>query len=151
MIVRAALALALLASPAVAQTAIDGDTLKLGGNTIRLYGIDAPELKQVCRGWPAGSLAQEALGAMVVGRRVTCEGKGNDQYGRMLAVCRADGVDIGAEIVRSGMAWSFTKYSGIYLSQEIEARTADLGVHRHDCEAAWEYRARMRRREKIRR
>jgi endonuclease YncB( thermonuclease family) len=47
-----------VASPCAAQSAVDGDTLKQGGVTYRLWGIDAPEAKQVCPdGWPAGSLA----------------------------------------------------------------------------------------------
>lgn len=47
--------------PSFAQTAIDGDTLSLNGETIRSYGIDAPKRKQTCGNWPAGELAQEAL------------------------------------------------------------------------------------------
>ena len=58
-------------SAASAQTAVDGDTLKIGGQTIRLYGIDAPELKQTCGNWPAGELAQEALALMMIGRQIT--------------------------------------------------------------------------------
>src|SRR5262245_48944012 len=41
-------------SAAIAQTAVDGDTLRIGALTIRLFGIDAPEMKQVCGDWPAG-------------------------------------------------------------------------------------------------
>jgi len=128
----------------LAQTAIDGDTLSLNGQTIRLYGIDAPELKQTCGNWPAGELAQEALASMLIGHQVICEGKGQDRYGRTLAVCKVDGFDLGAEMIRSGMAWAFTRYSVDYLSQEIEAKTAGRGVHWRDCEAAWDYRARVR-------
>ena len=40
-----------LATPVFAQTAIDGDTIKLDGTTYRLWGIDAPESKQACGGW----------------------------------------------------------------------------------------------------
>ena len=124
-------------SAAIAQIAIDGDTLKLSGQTIRLYGIDAPELKQTCGNWPAGELAQEALASMVIGRQVTCEGKGHDRYGRTLAVCKVDGFDIGAELVRSGMAWAFTRYSVDYVGQQAEAKSANRGVHQDDCELAW--------------
>jgi endonuclease YncB( thermonuclease family) len=57
-------ALVLLALPAAAQVT-DGDTLKQGGVTYRLWGIDAPEAKQVCPdGWPAGSLAATRLQAL---------------------------------------------------------------------------------------
>ena len=57
-------ALALLAVPALAQTITDGDTLKQGGVTYRLWGIDAPELAQTCPdGWPAGRLAATRLQA----------------------------------------------------------------------------------------
>jgi endonuclease YncB( thermonuclease family) len=42
----------LVASPAAAQTVTDGDTIKLNGTTWRLWGIDAPEMRQTCKdGW----------------------------------------------------------------------------------------------------
>ena len=47
---------------------VDGDTLRLGGERIRLKGMDAPELAQSCTGadgrsWPCGQQAKAALGA----------------------------------------------------------------------------------------
>src|SRR5476649_914254 len=49
---------ALIALPVAAQTVTDGDTIKLNGTTYRLWGIDAPESKQLCAdGWPAGRAA----------------------------------------------------------------------------------------------
>ena len=44
------LALGLLATPGAAQRIIDGDTLQIGGQSIRLHGMDAPELHQACAG-----------------------------------------------------------------------------------------------------
>ena len=70
----------LLGPPAAAQTFTDGDTLKQGGVTYRLWGIDAPEAKQVCPdGWPAGSLATTRLQALIAGRSVVCQEKDRDR------------------------------------------------------------------------
>jgi endonuclease YncB( thermonuclease family) len=64
--------LLLLAWPAAAQTGVDGDTLKLNGIPIRLAGIGAPKLQQVCPdGWPAGRLAATALQALMAGRIIS--------------------------------------------------------------------------------
>lgn len=133
-------------SPVVGQTVTvtDGDTLKLGGTIYRLWGIDAPETKQDCNGWPAGRLAATKLQALVQGRAVACEEKDRDRYGRIVAICRVSGEDLGAILVRSGMAWAFVRYSHDYVGQEALARGANLGVHAHQCELPWEWRARTR-------
>ena len=69
-----------VASPCAAQTITDGDTLKQGGVTYRLWGIDAPEAKQVCPdGWPAGSLAATRLQALTAGRSIVCQEKDRDR------------------------------------------------------------------------
>jgi endonuclease YncB( thermonuclease family) len=81
----------------------DGDTFKQGGVTYRLWGIDAPEAKQVCPdGWPAGSLATTRLQALTAGRSIVCQEKDRDRYGRIVAICRANGEDLGAIMVREG-------------------------------------------------
>lgn len=137
-----ALVLALLASTsATAQTVSDGDTLKIGGQRYRLFGIDAPEARQTCPdGWPAGRLATSHLQSLIAGRSVTCQAKDRDRYGRTVAVCFAGGVDLGERMVRDGYAWAFVRYSQSYVDEEARARAGNLGVHAHSCAPAWEWR-----------
>lgn len=87
---------ALLCSFSVAaQTVTDGDTIKLGGTIYRLWGIDAPESKQACAdGWAAGTAATAYLADMMRGKRVVCEAKTQDRYGRTVAAIARRRVDI---------------------------------------------------------
>jgi hypothetical protein len=94
-----------VASAATATAQTMGDTLKQGGVTFRLWGIDAPEAKQVCPdGWPAGSLATTRLQALTAGRSIVCQEKDRDRYSRIVAICRASGEDLGA-ILWCGRDW----------------------------------------------
>lgn len=131
---------------AAAQTITDGDTIKLSGTTYRLWGIDAPEMKQDCPdGWPAGRMAATHLQKLISGRAVTCERKDTDRYGRTVALCRVSGEDLGALMVRDGFAWAFIRYTRDYAAVESAARAKRLGVHNHGCVAAWDWRAAQRR------
>lgn len=65
--------LLILAAPAAAQTIVDGDTLKLNGTTYRLWGMDAPETRQLCAdGWPAGRAALSFLRDLTHDKTVIC-------------------------------------------------------------------------------
>src|SRR5262245_41711710 len=75
--------------------AIDGDSLELGGEHIRRFGIDAPEGRQQCRddagvSYPCGREAARALAAAINGRSVTCKAVDHDRYDRNVAICTAD-------------------------------------------------------------
>jgi len=141
-----ALSIALAAAlPAAGQSVTDGDTLKLNSITYRLWGIDAPETKQDCPdGWPAGRMATTTLQAFIQGKTVVCEAKDTDRYGRTVAICRVSGEDLGALMVRAGMAWAFIRYSQDYAPHEAKAKAAAIGVHGHGCVPAWEWRAERR-------
>jgi endonuclease YncB( thermonuclease family) len=144
-VVALALCAALIAMPAVAQRVIDGDTIDLNGTRWRLWGIDAPEAHQSCAdGWAAGLKATAAMRKLIEGRAVTCEFRGHDRYKRSIGLCRAGNEDLGAAMVSTGMAWAFTRYSSDYIRQEKAAIGARLGVHAHDCEKAWDWRAQRR-------
>src|SRR5258708_4292527 len=84
---------------ASAQIIVDGDTIKQGGTTFRLWGIDAPETKQWCGDYPAGVQATATLQYLMKGKTVTCEERGHDRYGRTIGLCRADGDDLSAAMV----------------------------------------------------
>ena len=100
----------LWAGGGIAETRIvDGDTLKVDGVTYRLNGIDAPEHGQTCGKWKCGADATDALVELTKGRDVTCDPISQDGYGRTIATCFADGVDIGQSLVDKGMAWAFLR------------------------------------------
>lgn len=107
----------------------DGDTLTLNGEKIRLIGIDAPELRQVCRrngeAYPCGEASRDALIDLVGSRAVSCKATKRDRYRRLLGDCSAGGVDLNAEQVRSGWAIPYGKG---FEAEQAEARAARLGM-----------------------
>lgn len=125
---------------------VDGDTLAIGTTTVRLFGIDAPEGKQTCVDardwrWACGTAAARRLEALIAGRPVTCDGRGDDDYGRVLAVCRVGGQALNPQLVREGLAWAFVRYSDAYAGIEQEARGAERGVFAAQNTPPWDYRA----------
>ena len=134
---------AMLAASASAATVSDAGSLTVDGTTYALWGIETPAPAQTCsRGWPAGQLAEEALAQLVEGKTVTCEARDKDRAGRTVAVCTADGIDVGEALVREGMAWAKLGVSHGYVVQEAQSASRFLGVHNHHCEqpALWRSR-----------
>ena len=89
----------------------------------------------------AGQAATSALRALLEGASIECEPRAKDRYGRTVALCRANGADIQAVMVRTGRAWAFVRYSRDYTDQEGAAPAERLGVHAHGCQPAWEWRS----------
>jgi endonuclease YncB( thermonuclease family) len=130
-----------LSQPAAAQVVVDGDTIELKGTTFRLHGIDAPELAQVCAdGWPAGRAARDYLADLIGAKEVACTTRMGELDHEVTAICRADGIDLGAAMVTGGYALAFVPYSARYITQEDAATSARRGVHAHRCTAPWQWR-----------
>ncbi len=123
---------------------VDGDTLKIRGTQVRLYGIDAPERAQRCRAggrrWPCGRDATRALSMQIGGRTVVCEERDRDRYGRSVGVCRAGGEDLNASMAAAGWAFAYRRYSLSYLPEEWAARAAERGIWRGDVVPPWDWR-----------
>ncbi|RKD60202.1 MULTISPECIES: thermonuclease family protein [unclassified Rhizobium] len=119
---------------------VDGDTLSINGERLRLKGIDAPEYRQRCRrdgaDWACGEEARRALATMIKSRAPECRGREKDRYGRLLVTCVAGDLDINAAMVRSGMAVSYGAYAG----EERSARQAKAGIWAGDFERPSDYR-----------
>lgn len=118
-----------------AARAVDGDTLRIGSQRIRLSAIDAPELSQTCRATTGaltlcGREARDAL-ARLLRHGVRCVVETKDRYGREVASCStATGVDIGGEMIRQGWAVPYWRYDGARYSKPYdEALSADAGMH----------------------
>ncbi len=114
-------------------TVVDGDTLRLNGERIRIVGIDAPESGQTCRdasgrAWACGRAATRYMLGLVSRGPVSCRSEGHDRYGRVLAACSAGGVDLGAAMVRNGYAVDYTRYSTRYSAQARAARQERRGL-----------------------
>lgn len=103
--------------------AVDGDSLTIRAERMRLKGIDAPELSQSCErdgmNWACGRQARETLQGLVASRDTQCSGSERDQYDRLLVTCRSGGLDINGEMVVRGMAVSY----GSYEREEARARS----------------------------
>lgn len=121
---------------------IDGDSIEIGTQEIRLWGIDAPEYNQTCSGdQQAGRTARAFLIYLIDNKVPTCRSKGRDRYGRTLMIClNHDGMDVSRLMVEAGWAWAFTKYSHDYVEYEVAAMRNKLGVHAMKCELPWEWR-----------
>lgn len=110
----------------------DGDGLVIDGQRIRLYGVDAFELRQNCGAYACGRGSANALADLIGGRPVACVQMDRDRYGRIVAVCEADGRDLGAAMVRQGHAVAYTRYSYRYVLEERAARRENAGAWAHD-------------------
>ena len=106
----------------------DGDTITALTSQkekikIRLYGIDAPELKQ-----PFGKASKRHLIDLISNKSLNINEKGKDKYGRTLAVLYNGGQDINAQMVIDGYAWAYDKFSKDYVAFQQSAKMLQKGL-----------------------
>ncbi len=143
----------LMAGPAQAEIAgppkiIDGDTIEVQGATVRLYGIDAPELGQTCRigqrAYDCGKIARTALLDLTAGVSVSCTlappNPADTTEGRP-GRCYAEGYDLSEGMAYTGWALALRQVSERYAVFEDGARTASRGLWRGEFVTPWDWRA----------
>jgi endonuclease YncB( thermonuclease family) len=130
---------------------IDGDTIEIHSERIRIFGIDAPESAQLCRGsdsvqYRCGTKAANELDRFIGKGVVECIPVNFDRYGRKVATCSVNGRDIGEWLVRNGLALDWPRYSrGKYASAQTKAAHEELGVWAGSFTVPWRYRECIKR------
>lgn len=116
---------------------IDGDSLRIQKNEIRLHGIDAPEYEQHCydmngHKWSCGITATKELQKHLRNTQITCQQIQIDQYQRILAECKITdtGENINAWLVKQGWAIAYKRYTQKYTAEENHAKKQSLGIWR---------------------
>ncbi len=124
---------------------VDGDTINIGGQAIRLHGIDAPESGQQCnarngRPYTCGVASQKYLRSLA-GSNVVCTGTTVDAYDRLIGICRSNGVELNRQMVLAGHAVAYKKYSTDYVTEENQASREQRGMWAGSFEMPWNFRA----------
>jgi endonuclease YncB( thermonuclease family) len=152
------LAFVLLLPPALAEAADitgpakvrEGDTVVIGTSRIRLGGIDAPSVDQLCLNnsgerWTCGVAARDELAKHTDNKPWTCHVTRTDRRGRQVARCEVDGEDIQKWMVKSGWALSYVRVSHDYDADEKAAREAKSGMWQGAFIAPWDWRVRNKK------
>ena len=140
--------LATMAAPAAGGEGlriVDGDGLRAGKERVRLWGIDAPELRQKCQrdgaSYACGEIAADMLRLFVGSEPVACIEVEKDRYGRTVARCSVGGVDLAALMVSAGWAVDFERYSGgHYAPHQEAAKQAGRGLWAGSFAMPWDWR-----------
>lgn len=111
---------------------IDGDTIHLGKNKIRLHGIDAPEIKQTCiiddEIWHCGIESTIVLKKLISKKEVRCIVNDIDKYKRYVAECYLNNLNINKYMVQNGWAIAYRYYSKKFINDEKIAKNNKLGL-----------------------
>ena len=122
---------------------IDGDSIEIKNEKIRLLGIDAFEKKQNCSKedgtkYKCGERAISNLSTIISGQHIRCIKKKKDRYKRWLATCYIGKLDINENMILYGNAFSYM--SKKYKNVENEAKKINAGAWAGKFIFPWEWR-----------
>lgn len=112
---------------------IDGDTIEIRGERIRLASVDAPESRQTCldakgRAWRCGQQAALALSDKIGRSPIVCLSEGRDQYDRILGECSVSNVSLSAWLVKNGWAVPYSDRVSRHYPAARRAQGARRGI-----------------------
>ena len=114
---------------------VDGDSLEIGPQRVRLLEIDAPEYQQFCfdkneQEYDCGAKSKKHLYQLLKNAqfKLVCQTQYKDRYKRDLAECFAGGLNLNLEMIRSGWAVAYRTKNKTYHKAEKEAKKAQKGL-----------------------
>jgi len=123
---------------------IDGDTIHINQNKIRLHGIDAPERNQICiienKNWLCGKESTYELKRIINSQIVKCITKDIDKYKRYVAICYINDLNINQTMIRKGWAIAYRYYSKDYIKDEDYARINKAGIWKSKFDEPYKFR-----------
>ena len=123
---------------------VDGDTIHIDNVKYRLFGIDAPEIKQVCeknnKKIECGVIAKNVLKIKIGNKIPECIVKDKDRYQRLVAECFVDKESLSKFMVREGYAVAYSQYSSDFLEDEKYAKENNNGIWSMNFQIPSEYR-----------
>jgi len=125
---------------------VDGDTIEIGGRTLRLHGIDAPETGQTCERsggiYDCGQEAGWALAERFEHHWASCATTGllGDLPTVICHLGGAHGINVNAHMVRRGWALADPQTGQEFVADEAAARTARAGLWAGHFLPPWEWR-----------
>jgi endonuclease YncB( thermonuclease family) len=127
---------------------IDGDTIHIGKLKYRFFGIDAPEIKQICEKdnikIKCGVIAKNVLKNKIGDKIPECIIKDKDRYQRLVAECFIEKESLSKFMVREGYAVAYTQYSKDFIEDEKYAKENKLGIWSMSFQMPSEYRKSLR-------
>ena len=127
---------------------IDGDTIYIGKLKYRFFGIDAPEIKQICEKnnikIQCGVIAKSVLQNKIADKIPECVVKDKDRYQRLVAECFIGKESLSRFMVREGYAVAYSQYSKDFIDDEKYAKENKLGIWSMNFQVPSEYRKSLR-------
>ena len=127
---------------------IDGDTIHIGKLKYRFFGIDAPEIKQICEKdntkIQCGVIAKSVLQNKIADKIPECVVKDKDRYQRLVAECFIGKESLSRFMVREGYAVAYSQYSKDFIQDEKYAKENKLGIWSMNFQMPSEYRKSLR-------
>ncbi len=123
---------------------IDGDTIHINKDKIRLHGIDAPEKNQKCiinnNEWECGKQSTIELKKIINNQIIKCETINTDKYNRYIAICYSKNLNINQIMVKKGWAIAYRYYSKDYVVEEHYAKKNKFGIWKSKFEEPYLFR-----------
>ncbi len=128
-----------------AAQVIDGGTIAFDGVPLRLYGIDAPDLDQICTSpegapYPCGRMAAANLERLLQGVEAVCRRTDDGDAIKVAVRCSFDLIDLNTQLVLSGWAVADQEEGSEYRPAEAAARRLGAGLWRGEFDRPGEWR-----------